>query len=99
MSKLNNMFIRTTIFGKISKRTFVDEFENYYNNGKEYGNGFGDGWGVENGKVYGWGCGDGHGETTGFCSGYNDKIEYKDSLIYSGAGDGDGQGALNGSIG
>lgn len=93
MSKLNNWLIKTTIFGKISKRTFVDEFENYYNNGKEYGNGFGDGWGVENGKVYGWGCGDGHGETTGFCSGYD-----KDSLIYCGAGDGDGQGALNGSI-
>ena len=43
MSKLNNWLIKTTIFGKISKRTFVDEFENYYNNGKEYGNGVGDG--------------------------------------------------------
>lgn len=54
MSKLNNWLIKTTIFGKISKRTFVDEFENYYNNGKEYGNGVGDGYDNENGKVYGW---------------------------------------------
>lgn len=98
MSKLNNWLIKTTIFGKIAKRIFVDEYKNYYNNGKEYGNGCSDGCGNEDGKVYGCGCGDGASDTTGFGCGYNDKIEYKDSLIYSGAGDGDGQGALNGSI-
>ena len=80
MSKLNNWLIKTTIFGKISKRTFVDEFENYYNNGKEYGNGVGDGYGNENGKVYGWGCGDGNCEITGFGCGYNTYIEYKDKV-------------------
>lgn len=98
MSKLNNWLIKTTIFGKISKRIFVDEYENYYNNGKEYGDGCSDGCGNEDGKVYGWDCGDGNGETTGFGYGYNENIEYKDILIYYGAGHGDGQGALNGSI-